>query len=348
MPKAPWRARRRPNDTPGDAHGPVRAAAGDRRLCPHASEGFQVGRGDPGRVCRDAAHARPPLWRECGGAGHHHHDAAGDDDDGSDHHDDAAGDDHDDGTDHHDDAPATTTTTRPRPTTTTSHPTTTTTTAAKTSSSSKVWGWVLLAAAIALAAILVGYLIARNRRQARAVDWRRSVLPAVTAAELARELVVSLTPTDDPQRRADVGVQVDEAVAALERAAASAPDEASRALCSRCCGEPARPRVRGGGRLPLAFRRRASDRGPAGRRRCRPAEPVSRAGRGAAGLEGGDHPHAARGVTRGAQRPVPYSARNMTAVGVRAAVRAGTAATTLASTSVPSATRTIEVTDTVG
>jgi hypothetical protein len=128
-----------------------------------------------------------------------------------------------------------TTTTRARPTTTTSHPaTTTTTTAAKTSSSSKVWGWVLLAAAIALAAILVGYLIARNRRQARAVDWRRSVLPAVAAAELARELVVSLAPPDDPQRRADVGVQVDEAVAALERAAASAPDEVNRTLCTRC------------------------------------------------------------------------------------------------------------------
>ena len=131
--------------------------------------------------------------------------------------------------------PATTTTRAgPTTTTTTSHPTTATTTAAKTSSSSKVWGWVLLAAAIALAAILVGYLIAHNRRQARAVDWRRSVLPAVTAAELARALVVSLTPADDPQRRADVSVQVDEAVAALERAAAAAPDEASRALCSRC------------------------------------------------------------------------------------------------------------------
>ena len=127
----------------------------------------------------------------------------------------------------------TTTTTLPA-TTTTAPTTTTTTTAAKTSSSSKVWGWVLLAAAIALAAILVGYLIARNRRQARAVDWRRSVLPAVTAAELARELVVSLAPPDDPQRRADVGVQVDEAVAALERAAASAPDEANRTLCTRC------------------------------------------------------------------------------------------------------------------
>jgi len=80
----------------------------------------------------------------------------------------------------------------------------------------------------------VALLIARNRRQGRVADWQRSVGPAVTAAELARELVLSLTATDDPQRRADVSVQVDEAVSALERAAASAPDEASRALCARC------------------------------------------------------------------------------------------------------------------
>jgi len=88
--------------------------------------------------------------------------------------------------------------------------------------------------AIALAAILVALLIARNRRQGHAADWQRSVVPAVTAAELARELVLSLTLGDDPQRRADVSVQVDEAVASLERAAASAPDQASRALCARC------------------------------------------------------------------------------------------------------------------
>ena len=65
-------------------------------------------------------------------------------------------------------------------------------------------------------------------------DWQRSVVPAVTAAELARELVLSLTAADDPHRRAEVAVQVDEAVAALERAEASAPDEAHRALCTRC------------------------------------------------------------------------------------------------------------------
>ncbi len=127
-----------------------------------------------------------------------------------------------------------TTTTRARPTTTTSHPTTTTTTkAAAASSSSKAWGWVLLAVAIALAAILVAFLIARNKRQGRVAEWQRLVAPAVTAAELARELLLSLTPTDDPQRRADVGVQVQEAAAALERAATSAPDDTSRALGNR-------------------------------------------------------------------------------------------------------------------
>jgi hypothetical protein len=60
------------------------------------------------------------------------------------------------------------------------------------------------------------------------------VFPAITAAELARELVLTQTADDDAQRRASVGVQVDEAVSALERAAASAPDEDERALCARC------------------------------------------------------------------------------------------------------------------
>jgi hypothetical protein len=127
-----------------------------------------------------------------------------------------------------------TTTTRARPTTTTSSTTTTTTTPAKSTSSSKTWGWVLLAVVIALAALLVGLLIARTRRQGREVDWDRSVVPAVTAAELARELILSQTNADDAQHRATVAVQVDDAVDGLERAAAAAPDETHRALCMRC------------------------------------------------------------------------------------------------------------------
>jgi hypothetical protein len=125
-----------------------------------------------------------------------------------------------------------TTTTRAHPSTTTSHPATTTT-ASKTSSSSTAWGWVLLAVVLVLAVGLVVLLIARTRRQGRAADWQRSVVPAVAAAELARDLVLSQTETDDQQRRANVGVQVDEAVAGLERAATTAPDEASRAVSTR-------------------------------------------------------------------------------------------------------------------
>jgi len=127
-----------------------------------------------------------------------------------------------------------TTTTRARPTTTTSSSTTTTTTPAKSTSNSKAWGWVLLAVVIALAALLVGLLIARTRRQGREVDWDRSVVPAVTAAELARELILSQTNADDAQHRATVAVQVDDAVDGLERAAAAAPDETLRALSMRC------------------------------------------------------------------------------------------------------------------
>jgi hypothetical protein len=135
----------------------------------------------------------------------------------------------------------TTTTTQPTTTTTRAHPTTSTTTSSTTtttlptsSSSAKTWGWILLAVVVALAAILVGLLIARVRRQGREADWDTAISPTVTAAELARDLVLSQTPTDDPQRRASVGVQVDEAVAGLERAAAAAPDPAHGALCTRC------------------------------------------------------------------------------------------------------------------
>jgi hypothetical protein len=128
-----------------------------------------------------------------------------------------------------------TTTTQARATTTTSHPTTTTTSVpAKTTSSSKTLGWVLLAVVIALLALFVGLLIARSRRQGREVDWDRSVGPALTAAELARELILSQTNADDAQHRATVAAQVDDAVNGLERAAAAAPDPTHRSVAMRC------------------------------------------------------------------------------------------------------------------
>jgi hypothetical protein len=82
--------------------------------------------------------------------------------------------------------------------------------------------------------LLVGLLLARSRRHGRVTDWQRSVLPAVTSTELARNLVLSQKETDDAQHRASVGAQVDDAVNGLERGAASAPDEARRGLCQRC------------------------------------------------------------------------------------------------------------------
>jgi hypothetical protein len=87
---------------------------------------------------------------------------------------------------------------------------------------------------ILLAILLVVLLIARTKRQGREANWHRLTLPAVTAAELARDLVLSQAETDDAQRRASVSVQVDEAVAGLARAAASAPDDTHAAMCTRC------------------------------------------------------------------------------------------------------------------
>jgi hypothetical protein len=77
------------------------------------------------------------------------------------------------------------------------------------------------------------FLIARSRRQGREAVWERSVRPAVTAAELARDLVLGQTEQDDAQRRASVAAQVDDAVDGLDRSAASAPDDTSRALTQR-------------------------------------------------------------------------------------------------------------------
>lgn len=51
---------------------------------------------------------------------------------------------------------------------------------------------------------------------------------------MARELILSQTNNDDAQHRATVGVQVDDAVEGLERAAAAAPDETHRSLSMRC------------------------------------------------------------------------------------------------------------------
>ena len=95
------------------------------------------------------------------------------------------------------------------------------------------WGWIILAIVLVIAVVLVALLIARSRRQGREAEWQRATRPAIAAAELAGELLVSQTPDDDAQRRASVATQVDDAAAGLERAAAGAPDEVRRALALR-------------------------------------------------------------------------------------------------------------------
>jgi hypothetical protein len=86
---------------------------------------------------------------------------------------------------------------------------------------------------VALVAIGVGLLIVRTRRQGREADWDHTMMPALAAAELARDLVRSQSPDDDEQRRAAVGAQVEDAARGLERGATTAPEGAHGALCRR-------------------------------------------------------------------------------------------------------------------
>jgi len=138
-------------------------------------------------------------------------------------------------------APSTTTSTTSHTTssgvttTSTTRPETTTSSQVTAASSSTPWGWIILALALVAAALIVSLLIARSRRQGREAEWERTLArPAVAAAELARELVLSQNEQDDAQRRASVSSQVDDATAALERAAAAAPGDEERVTCTRC------------------------------------------------------------------------------------------------------------------
>ena len=129
---------------------------------------------------------------------------------------------------------------------------------------------------IVLAAILVGLLIARTRRQGREADWERSVRPAVTAAELARDLVLSQNRNGRPATPGQRRRAGRRGGRGLERAAASAPDEASSALCTRCAESlrglafavEADHLMRSGGEHPTGEQLAAAD----GARRNRSAE----------------------------------------------------------------------------
>ena len=128
--------------------------------------------------------------------------------------------------------PATTTTppaptTTIRRTTTTKEPATTTTAPAKTSAS-LAWAWILGGVALVglIAATIFG-LLGANRRKAAGDAWIPTARASWENAVLARGLLNG-QPTGGDVQLAKVRAQAEEAARALDRAAASAPDEPSR------------------------------------------------------------------------------------------------------------------------
>ena len=133
--------------------------------------------------------------------------------------------------------PRTTTTTVPRTTTTaTTVPRSTTTTSTTTPKKAGNGGLsgaavalIIVAIVVVLAVILLLVLLSRRKRLQAEAAWRRSVLPAVSDAHLARDALLSANAmSDDPQLRSSVEVLVDRAARALEQAASSAPDEVAQ------------------------------------------------------------------------------------------------------------------------
>jgi hypothetical protein len=88
---------------------------------------------------------------------------------------------------------------------------------------------IIVAIVVVLAVILLLVLLSRRKRLLAEAAWRRSVLPAVSDAHLARDALLSANAmSDDPELRGSVEVQVDRAARALEQAAPSAPDEVAQ------------------------------------------------------------------------------------------------------------------------
>ena len=85
---------------------------------------------------------------------------------------------------------------------------------------------------VVLIVVMALVLVSRRKRAAEA-EWRRAVVPAVSDAQLARDsLLTGNAESEDPEVRGAVGVQVERAAAALDRAAPSAPDEQAGAMAS--------------------------------------------------------------------------------------------------------------------
>ena len=124
-------------------------------------------------------------------------------------------------------APTTTTTEKP---TTTTAPTTTTTGATKSSSSTVLWIIGILAVLI-LIGIGVAAWVSANRRRESNEAWVPSARAALETASLARSLLIT-QPTGGDAQLAQVRAQAEDAAQALDRVAASAPDEDRRQAAS--------------------------------------------------------------------------------------------------------------------
>ena len=128
--------------------------------------------------------------------------------------------------------PPATTTVAPSTTTTTVAPTTTTTVAPTqhVTGSSTAWGWIIgaILLVVAIIAVVLALISARNRRRAEQ-EWQPIASAAMSEALLARDAVLaeSVVP-DDPSRLLAVRRQVDGATETLQRAVETAPDDVAR------------------------------------------------------------------------------------------------------------------------
>jgi hypothetical protein len=90
---------------------------------------------------------------------------------------------------------------------------------------------------LAVAVVLVGLLIRSRNKKGVETEWRRTVVPALSDAQLARESLLSgNAASDDPQVRGAVEVQVEKAAVALERAVPASPDPSAGSLASSAAG----------------------------------------------------------------------------------------------------------------
>jgi hypothetical protein len=135
---------------------------------------------------------------------------------------------------------STSTTTTP-PTTTTSSSTTTSTTLAPliaTNTSSKTpWALIIVIVVLVLAIGLVILLLAARKRRGVEEAWRRSVVPALSDAQLARASLLSDNAVSgDAEVRGAVAVQVERAATALDHTVRSAPDPEAGSMATTASG----------------------------------------------------------------------------------------------------------------